>query len=268
MKFLFKQFFNMIFDGAAKVITDASAISLDIFKQDAVQSLLDFFKLLGWIILAVGILFGIANYCIERIEGDVTPLDELFMNIFKGIIAVEFVQQGAIFIFNLADTITTSIKDIVSINDKTIAKIIDALSGVLVAYSILWGIILGVIFLFMWLFVLFQALKRSGMYLMQIMVGYLYVFGMPSGNTEGILDWSRQTVALAVTNILQISSLIIALNLMISEQFFPSLVVLFAATAADKIAGRFGMSAGTRQAVGSAVRAVSSVGQVVNTFRT
>lgn len=267
MKFLFTQLYNMIFDGAAKVITDASAISIQIFQQDVVKKLLDFFQLLGWIILAVGILFGIANYCIERVEGDIMPIDELFMNIFKGIIAAAFVQQGAIFIFNLADTVTSSIKNVVNISNTTISKIVSSLSGVLVTYSVIWGILLGVLFLFLWLFILFQALKRSGMYLMQIMVGYLYIFGIPSGNTEGILDWSRQTVALAVTNVLQISALIVAMNLMISEQFFPSLVVLFAATSAEKIAGRFGMSAGTRQAVGGAVRAVTSVTQVVSSFR-
>lgn len=258
MDFLFTQLFHMIFDKAAKLITSISALSIDIFSQDAVKSLLDFFQILGWMILAVGILFGIANYCIENIEGDITSLEELFMNIFKGVIAICFMQPAALFVFNLANVITSAIHDISKIDEKTMSDVINIISSLIGLYGIIWAIVLGLIYLGLLFFLYIQAFKRSGMYLMQIMVGYLYIFGIPSGNTEGILDWTRQTVALATTNVLQISSLIIAINLIINNNFWASIVILLAATSADTIAGRFGMSAGGRRTISGMARGVSS----------
>ncbi len=176
MKFLFTQILNMIFDGAAKVLTNISALSLDIFSQDVVINLLDFFQLLRWIILAVGILFGIANFCIERIEGNDIPLENIFMNIFKGIIAVSFIKDGAIFIFTLANTITATISGISPITDKDITTIISSLTSGLAQYSVLWEILLVIVTLGLWFIILFQALKRSGMYMIQIMFDiYIYL---------------------------------------------------------------------------------------------
>lgn len=265
MDFILNYFLNNIFKGAAKLISDASASSVDIFKQDAVQDLMNFFQELGWVILAVGILFGVANFCINRIEGSYVPLDELFTNIFEGVIATAFIQPGAIFIFNLADTITSSIQSISKVNDEaSIGKIINALLSVITGYGLMWAIFLGFIFILLWGLVYFQAFKRSALYLMQIIVGYLYVFGLPSGNTEGVFDWCRQTAALAVTNVLQISTLIIALNLMLSGKFFPSLILLFAALEAEKIAGRFGMSVGSRKTIGAGLRAAGGAVNMIS----
>lgn len=266
MDFVFNYFLNNIFKGASKLITDASASSIDIFQQNAVQDLMNFFQELGWIILAVGILFGVANFCINRIEGSYVPIDELFKGIFSGVIATAFIQPGAMFIFNLADTITSSISSITQVsNTVTIGKILTALLSVVTGYGLVLAILLGFLFIALWCFIYFQAFKRSAMYLMQIIIGYLYVFGLPSGNTEGIFDWCRQTAALAVTNVLQISSLIIALNLMLSGKFFPSLILLFAASEAEKIAGRFGMSVGGRKTIGSGLRTVGGAVNMIST---
>lgn len=265
MNLIWTQIFNMLFSNAAKVLTDASGISVDIFNQDYIISVLDFFQMMGWIILVVGILFGVANYCIEKIEGNLTPLDDLFMNIFKSIIAVSFIQPGALFVFNLATVITEAVKGIIA--KPEYSSVVGNMSSTLGNYGPFWGFICGVIWLFSLIFIFIQAAKRSGMYLMQIMVGYLYLFGMPSGNTEGILEWVRQTAALAATNVLQMSALILGLKLMMNSQFWQSFAVLVAAASAEKIAGRFGMSAGGRQTIGGMARGVSSgintVSQVV-----
>lgn len=265
MDFIWTQLFNLLFKGAVGLITNVSEMSVDIFSQDIIISILDFFQLLGWIILAIGILFGVANYSIEKIEGNAVPLDELFMNIFKSVIAVYFMQPGCLFIFNLANTITDAVKGIITKPDYS--SVVGSLSATVSGYGPFWGFILGCTWLFTIIFIFIQTFKRAGMYLMQIMVGYLYLFGLPSGNTEGILEWIRQTAALAATNVLQMATLILSLKLMMNSQFFPSLAVLAAATEADKIAGRFGMSAGGRQALGGMVRGVSSgintVSQVV-----
>lgn len=265
MEYLWTQLFNLLFKTAAKVITDVSKISVDILNNNMILSILDFFQMLGWIILVVGILFGVANYCIERIEGNITPLDELFMSIFKSIIAVYFIQPGSLLIFNLATIITEAVKGIIAKPDYS--SVVGSLSSTVSGYGPFWGFCLGVMWLISLLIIFIQALKRGGMYMMQIMVGYLYLFGLPSGNTEGILEWTRQTAALAATNVLQMAALILSLKLMMNSQFFASLAVLAAATEADKIAGRFGMSAGGRQTFGGMVRGVSSgintVSQVV-----
>lgn len=258
MDFIFKSLYNMIFGGAAKVITDAAACSVDIFNQDIVKSILDFFRFLGGIVLAVGIVFAIANFAISRVEGNYVPIDKFFMNIFYSVVALFFMQDGAIFVFNLADTISAQIKDVVKMQKAD--EIVKLLCNVL-TYSIVWEIVLFTVWVIMLLIVYFQAAKRSGMYVIQILVGYMYIFNIPSGNTEGIFDWCRQTAALAITNVLQISMLIVSLRFLSSGKFMPSLVILFAATSVEKVAARYGMSAGSRQSIGTGIR---SVGNTVN----
>ncbi len=260
--FIFQQILNNIDSGATKLITDTSANSVDIFSQDTVTSLLNFFQMLGWIIVAVGVLFGIANFCISQAEGNYVPIEELFKNIMYTIIAAYFIEPGAIFIFTITNTVAAAIKGIINISASDTA-IISELSATIQGYGVLMALIFTIVFLVALFIVFLQATKRSGMYVLQIMVGYIYLFALPGGNTEGIAEWCRQTAALAATNILQMSALIISLNLILKGQFFPSLAMLFAAASAEKIAGRFGLSAGSRQTLGGAARGISSLVQTV-----
>lgn len=261
MELMFNSIYNLIFGGAAKVITDAAACSVDIFNQDVVKSILDFFKFLGGIILVVGIVFAIANFAITRVEGDYVPVEKLFMNIMYSIVALFVMQDGAIFIFNLADYISGQIKNVVKVGKSD--EIIKLLGNIM-TYSVVWEIILFLTWVIMLLIVYFQAAKRSGMYVVQILVGYMYIFNIPSGNTEGIFDWCRQTAALAITNVLQISMLIVSFRFLSAQKFMPSLVMLFAAASVEKVAARYGMSAGSRQTIGAGIRAVGSTANTVN----
>lgn len=266
MQFLFTQIFNMIFDKLSNILLGISSISVSLFDQSVVVSLLNFFEYLGWIIMAIGILFAIANFCMSKTEGNDVPMDEMFKGIFLSIITVSFIRYGSIFVYTLADTIAKSIRDVASFNTVTINQMVNVLKSILSGYGILWSIIFAAIYIALLIIIFIQSIKRSGIYVMQIMVGYLYVFGIPAGNTEGILDWCRQTAALAATNVLQMAAVLVAINFMLSGNLFAAIGFLAAASSAEKVAGRFGMSVGSRQTIGGAIRGAGSVAQTVSTI--
>lgn len=262
MAYLFSQFLNMIYEGIAGWVLDLSKYSINIFSNDVVNKLLDFFQDIGWIIYGVGILFGIANFCISRNEDGIMAFEDLFKGILSGMLACYFIRPGAIFIFTIADTIASAIKSSLDFTSKdSVDLFVKNLKTDTTKYSLFFSIVLTVVFIVLLTVIFVQCIKRSGLYVMQIMVGYLYIFNMPAANYEGIFDWCRQTVALAATNVLQMTCLFMIIHLIITGDFMAAFGFLFAASSAEKLASRFGMSVGSRDTVGAAFRGVSSTVQ-------
>jgi hypothetical protein len=90
------------------------------------------------------------------------------------------------------------------------------------------------------------------------MVGYLYLFSIPSGNTDGFMEWCRQTVAIALTNVIQTALLYIGLSLMSTDitKIFLGIGVIMGAGKVEEIAGRYGMATGAGRSFQGAGRAL------------
>ncbi|MCB2295444.1 DUF6045 family protein [Clostridium algoriphilum] len=264
MDVIFNYLKDKMLGGAGKVLKYMSDVSINLFDNEIVNNILQLMEYIGWILLAVGILFAIMNVYISFIENESINFHLLILNIFKGIIAILFLKVGAIRIFELSITINKLIADITS--KPNYQQSLDALSSTLdkAAFGILWFLVIAVIVIVSVLICLVQILKRGGMYIAHIMVGYLYIFSIPSGNMDGFTSWCKQTVAIALTNVLQTALLFMGLSLMASDvsKIFLGVGIIMAAGKVEEIAGKYGMSTGASGSMGgSASRAMRNMGR-------
>ena len=263
MDTIFNYLKDKILGGAGKVLEYMSNVSINLFDNEIVNSVLKLMEYIGWILLAIGILFAIVNLYIAYLESESINIHLLILNMFKGIIAILFLKAGAIRIFELSITINKMIAEITT--KPNYQQSLDSLSSTLdkAEFGILWFLVILVIVLVSTLVCLVQILKRGGMYIAHIMVGYLYIFSIPSGNTEGFTSWCKQTVAIALTNVLQTALLFMGLALMASDisKIFLGIGVIMAASKVEEIAGKYGMSTGsTGSMAGSASKAFRNMG--------
>lgn len=240
--------FNYLKDGligkAGQVLTYMSKASIDLFSNSIVTNILSLFDWIGLILLAVGILFAIANVYIDYLESDCINAHLLIINIIKAIVAYTFIRVGAIALYDLSTTINTYVSQIASTPDYNtqLSTINTALNNS--GLGLIWTLIIAIVALFAVIECLIQIMKRGGLYIAQIIIGYLYIFSIPSGNTDGFFEWCKTTVAMALTNVVQIALLYIGMDLIANDitKLFLGIGVILAAASVEKIAGRYGMS--------------------------
>lgn len=263
MDTIFNYLKDKMLGGAGKVLEYMANVSINLFDNEIVNSVLQLMEYIGWILLAIGMLFAIVNLYISYLESQSINIHLLILNMFKGIIAILFLKAGAIRIFELSITINKMIAEITT--KPNYQQSLDSLASTLdkAEFGILWFLVIFIIVIVATLVCLVQILKRGGMYIAHIMVGYLYIFSIPSGNTEGFTSWCKQTVAIALTNVLQTALLFMGLALMASNisKIFLGVGVIMAASKVEEIAGKYGMSTGsTGSMAGSASRAMRNMG--------
>ena len=266
MDVIFNYLKDRLLGGAGNVLKYMSDVSINLFDNEIVNDILQLMEYIGWILLAVGVLFAIMNVYIQYVENESINFHLLILNILKAITAILFLKVGAIRIFELSITINKMVADITG--KPNYQKSLDTLASTLdkAAVGIIWTLIISVIVLVSVLVCLVQILKRSGMYIAHIMVGYLYIFSIPSGNTEGFTSWCKQTVAIALTNVLQMALLFMGLSLMASDptKIFLGIGIIMAADKVEEIADKYGMSTGATGSMGSsasrAIRNMSNTG--------
>lgn len=244
MDIVFTYLKDQIIGMAGKVLTYMTNASIDLFSNNLVTNILALFDFIGLILLAVGILFAIANVYIDYLESDCINVHLLIINIIKAIVAYTFIRVGAIALYDLSNTINTYVSQIVSTPDYNTQ--LSTLNTVLnnLGIGLIWTLLIGIVALFSVITCLIQIMKRGGLYMAQIIIGYLYIFSIPSGNTDGFFEWCKTTVAMALTNVVQIALLYIGMNLIANDatKLFLGIGVIMAAASVEKIAGRYGMS--------------------------
>ncbi|HEY8889326.1 MAG TPA: conjugal transfer protein TrbL family protein [Clostridium sp.] len=262
MDIIFGWFKDMILGGAGKVLKYMSEASIDLFSNNIVDNVLKLMEYIGWVLLAVGILFAIVNMYISYLESKSIDAHLLILNIFKALIAILFLKAGSIRVFDLSITINDLVCKITT--KPNYQQSLDNVGNIIdkAEFGILWVLIILITVIVSIIVCLIQILKRGGMYLAHIMVGYLYIFSIPSGNIDGFTGWCKQTVAIALTNILQTALLFIGLSLMASDitKIFLGIGVIMAASKVEEIAGKYGMSTGASRNIESAGRAFKNFG--------
>ena len=110
----------------------------------------------------------------------------------------------------------------------------------------------------------FATLTLSGILLIQIAVGSLYMFSVPRGYLDGFTQWCKQVVGLCLTAFLQATILVAGL-MVFREKALLGLGLMLSAGEIPRIAGAFGMDTSTRANLMSAVYTAQAA---INTTRT
>ncbi len=275
MDWIFNSLLACVLSGVGKLLSLFSAYSLSLFTVPMVKSVLDLFQWCGMLIYAIGVLFGIFNYMIASKDNEMVDLPGLTLNIVYGFIATVMLLPGALFAWNFSVIFEKGFNNLIDqsnaislVQVDKINNLFQALKGIIAGvFDGFWALVIFVIILIPIFIVLIQCAKRAGLFLIQIMVGYLYIFSIPSGGSDGFIEWCRQTIAIAVTNAIQVGLLLIGINLLadlaahsqhLTAESFLGIGVILATTSVEKIAGRFGLAVNSRQHIGGAISQANS----------
>jgi len=277
---MIKAFHSLFMAGATKILNSLGLFASDIFDIKQTRSLIDLFTYMGWILLIIGILFSVASFAIRSMEGDSEGSYMLIVNICVSVLIMYFLFPVAKFLFvDLVKTLLGAVKSIFvtkkDLGDMAFASL--SVNGVLGEtikdLGLLWLFILS-IFLFAVVFsILIQIIKRSGVFVIQIFIGYLHIFSIPQGSYGGFTSWARFTFGILISQVIQWSLFYLGLDLVTEagaaensiSQFLLGLGILLAAREVDRYMSYFGLFSNNSLKLG-ATNAIRNISSVVSKF--
>jgi len=233
------------------------SMGADLFALAPIQSIVLFFRYLGWALFVVGLVVALFEFGIERQSGRGNVKD-LALNAIKGFMAVSLFSIIPVELYKLAVTLQGSLTAGLT-NLGNVDALADNVMNAIGTFQIRFPAYNGLTMLFVVIMiayavikVFFGNLKRGGILLIQIAVGSLYMFSVPRGYIDGFLQWSKQVIGLCLTTFLQGTFLAVGL-LVIPHHPILGLGLMLSAGEVPRIAGAFGLETSTRANIMSAV---------------
>ena len=274
-------FYGQVVGFLGNFFAEMGNMGVELFEMSWVQSIVLFFSYLAWALYGTGLVVACFECGIEYSSGR-GNIREAALNAIKGFMAVSLFTVVPVRLYELSVTLQgqltagitgygASIGDVASDimqEFSAVESLTDLTSGPFLGFgSITSGImILFCIILMAYAIikVFFANLKRGGILLIQIAVGSLYMFSVPSGYTDGFIQWCKQIIGLCLTAFLQATILIAGL-MVFKDHALLGLGLMLSAGEIPRIAGTFGLDTTTRANIMSAVYTAQAA---VNTTRT
>ena len=274
-------FYGQVVGFLGNFFAEMGNMGVELFEMSWVQSIVLFFSYLAWALYGTGLVVACFECGIEYTSGR-GNIRETALNAIKGFMAVNLFTVVPVRLYELSVTLQgqltagitgygASIGDVASDimqEFSAVESLTDLTSGPFLGFgSITSGImILFCIILMAYAIikVFFSNLKRGGILLIQIAVGSLYMFSVPRGYTDGLIQWCKQIIGLCLTAFLQATILIAGL-MVFKDHALLGLGLMLSAGEIPRIAGAFGLDTTTRANIMSAVYTAQAA---VNTTRT
>lgn len=253
-------------------------MGVELFELEWVQYVVQFFNQLGWALFSVSLVVCVFECGIQYASGR-GDIKGTALNIIKGFMAVSLFSVVPVRLYALAvslqgtltagitglgdigslgtdiiDTFTTSEGLVESIGDMGVGNITNPIMLIFCVVAMAYAVIK----------VFFANLKRGGILLNQIAVGSLYMFSVPRGYIDGVVQWCKQVVGLCLTAFLQ-ATILVAGFLVFKDNILLGLGLMLSANEVPRIAGTFGLDTTTRANIMSAVYTAQTA---VNTTKT
>ena len=274
-------FYGQVVGFLGNFFAEMGNMGVELFEMSWVQSIVLFFSYLAWALYGTGLVVACFECGIEYSSGR-GNIRETALNAIKGFMAVSLFTVVPVRLYELSVTLQgqltagitgygASIGDVASDimqEFSAVESLTDLTSGPFLGFgSITSGfMILFCIILMAYAIikVFFANLKRGGILLIQIAVGSLYMFSVPRGYTDGVIQWCKQIIGLCLTAFLQATILIAGL-MVFKDHALLGLGLMLSAGEIPRIAGTFGLDTTTRANIMSAVYTAQAA---VNTTRT
>ena len=255
-------------------------MGVELFELELIQSVISFFSHLGWALFAVSLVVCGFDCGIAYANGRAN-FQQTAINILKGFLAVSLFTTVPIRLYTLAVSLQGTLSkeltgygtSIGTVGQEIVSELqeIDSLGDAVETGFFSLGtfstpiMILFCVFLIAYavIKVFFANLKRGGILLIQIAVGSLYIFSIPRGYTDGIMQWIKQVIGLCLTAFLQATILVAGLTIF-QDHALMGLGLMLSAGEVPRVAGTFGLDTSTRANVMAAVHTAQAA---VNTTR-
>ena len=242
-------------------------MGVELFDLPWVQAMVTFFNQLGWALFGVSLVVSGFEFGIEYSSGR-GNIRHTAINCLKGFMAVSLFSTVPVRLYALSVSLQasftagiTGLGDIGALGQNLITKLTtpDGLiaSGVDFifngpSFNPIMMLFCVILMAYAVIKVFFANLKRSGILLIQIAVGALYMFSVPRGYSDGFTQWCKQVIALCLTAFLQATILVAGL-MVFNDHALLGLGLMLSAGEVPRIAGAFGLDTSTRASLTSAV---------------
>lgn len=248
-----------------------NSMSAEVFDLAWVQAIVHFCTLFGWALFVTGLVVAVFDTAIGAQSGR-TDIHGMALNAIKGFFAVCLFSTIPVDLYRTCITLQGSLSTGMAsllhssvIDPAVLAQMaIDQLHGSMAGVSTgLFTIFLMIAIVYCVIKVFLQNLKRSGILLIQIAVGALYMFSVPRGYIDGFFQWCKRVVGLCLTAFLQTTILVAGLLTFRSNQLL-GIGLMLSAKEVDRIAEAYGLDTSAK---GNAMSVVYATSSVVNVTR-
>ena len=262
-------FYSQIVGFLGAFFTQMGSMGVELFEMEWVQAVVQFFSQLAWALFGVSLVVSCFDCGINYVSGR-GNIREPAVNALKGFLAASLFSVVPVRLYALSVSLQGSFIAGLTGKGTSIGEvasgILDQLNSADSLQDLLSQDVFGIHAFsspFMVLFciilmayavikVFFANLKRGGILLIQIAVGSLYMFSVPRGYTDGLIQWCKQVIGLCLTAFLQ--SVILVAGLMVfNGNALLGLGLMLSAGEVPRIAGAFGLDTSARASLTSAV---------------
>lgn len=257
--------YEAIYGAIGDFFTMMGSMGSSLFDLPWVQGYLKLFSLFGWALFLAGLVVAVFDTAIEYQSMGHLNIKQQVMPIIYGFLAVNLFTVVPVRLYNLCITLQNVFShDLAGILGGHMAASNNIGGFAYTALTVLSGMpnILNLSFMIALGYcvtkVFFANIKRSGILLIQIAVGSLYMFSIPKGYTDGFVGWCKQIIALCLTAFLQMTLLFLGL-LTWQESILLAIGVMLSANEVPRIAQHFGLDTSMHVNMMSAVHTTTSV---------
>jgi len=257
--------YEAIYGAIGDFFTMMGSMGSSLFDLPWVQGYLKLFSLFGWALFLAGMVVAVFDTAIEYQSMGHLNIKQQVMPIIYGFLAVNLFTVVPVRLYNLCITLQNVFShDLAGILGAHMAgtnsiggfayTVLTSLMGLPNLLNLFFMIALG----YCVVKIFFANIKRSGILLIQIAVGSLYMFSIPKGYTDGFVGWCKQIIALCLTAFLQMTLLFLGL-LTWQENILLAIGVMLSANEVPRIAQHFGLDTSMHINMMSAVHTTTSV---------
>ena len=257
--------YETIYGAIGDFFTMMGSMGSSLFDLPWVQGYLKLFSLFGWALFLAGMVVAVFDTAIEYQSMGHLNIKQQVMPILYGFLAVNLFTVVPVRLYNLCITLQNVFShDLAGILGGHMASTNDIGGFAYTVLTTLMGVpnLLNLFFMIALGYcvtkIFFANIKRSGILLIQIAVGSLYMFSIPKGYTDGFVGWCKQIIALCLTAFLQMTLLFLGL-LTWQESILLAIGVMLSANEVPRIAQHFGLDTSMHVNMMSAVHTTTSV---------
>ena len=257
--------YEAIYSAIGDFFTMMGSMGSSLFDLPWVQGYLKLFSLFGWALFLAGMVVAVFDTAIEYQSMGHLNIKQQVMPIIYGFLAVNLFTVVPVRLYNLCITLQNVFShDLAGILGGHMAVTNDIGGFAYTVLTTLMGVpnLLNLFFMIALGYcvtkIFFANIKRSGILLIQIAVGSLYMFSIPKGYTDGFVGWCKQIIALCLTAFLQMTLLFLGL-LTWQEYILLAIGVMLSANEVPRIAQHFGLDTSIHDNMMSAVHTTTSV---------
>lgn len=263
---LLKWMYEQIYNTVADFFTQMGNMGAEIFDLGVVQSTISLFTLFGWALFAAGTVVAVFDVAIEYQNGRAS-IKTTAVNVLKGFFACSLIGIVPVELYKFCISLQNSLaKDLSLLNASGQSlglseKSTELWNG---AFAIsantsfgLFNILAMIAFAYCVIKIFFANIKRSGILLIQMAVGSLYMFSLPRGYQDGFNQWVKQVIAICLTAFMQTTLLYLGL-LIFPKNMLLGLGVMLSANEVPRIAEQFGLDSSVKVNMMSVVHATTT----------